>query len=98
MFGEFFASYVESLKRCANSYQTISVEDTLEDLPIAVGTRVRILKGDYPTELRLYQGCAATVIEYDHSTTERPYRLREETTGREICWYRAVDLMPCSDK
>ena len=98
MLGEMFASYVESLRRCANSYQTVSIEDTLEDLPIAMGARVRILKGDYPTELRHYQGCAATIVGYDHGATERPYRLREEITGREICWYRAADLMPCSDK
>ena len=90
-----FASYVEFITRCANSYQTVSGEESLDDLPIAIGTRVRILKGEYPNNLKLYQGCAATIVDCDLEARERSYKLCEESTKREIGWYKHSDLIPC---
>lgn len=86
MFGEIFANYT----RCFKSYQAIPCED---DPPLAVGTVVRILKGDYPESLKIYVGCSAVVI--GHSDDTPPlYKLREIATRAEICWLTDEQVMP----
>ena len=88
MFGEIFATYA----RCFNSYQEVS---PVGDPPLAVGTVVRILKGDYPESLRMYVGCSAVVI--GHSDDDPPlYKLREISTRAEICWFTDEQLMLAS--
>jgi len=92
MFGEIFATYAERFG-CFKSYQTVPSDGELPDPPLAVGTAVRILKGDYPEPLRMYVGCEAVVI--GHSDDTPPlYKLREVTTRAEICWFADEQLMP----
>ena len=85
MFGEMFSTYA----RCFKSYQAISPDG---DPPLALGTVVRILKGDYPESLRMYVGCSAVVV--GHSDDNPPlYNLREISTRAEICWFTDEQLM-----
>ena len=85
MFGEIFNTYA----RCFKSYQAVPPQ---EDPPLALGTVVRILKGDYPDSLRMYVGCSAVVI--GHSDDNPPlYKLREISTRAEICWFTDEQLM-----
>jgi len=86
MFGEIFANYA----RCFKSYQVVSSDG---DPPMAIGTVVRILKGNYPESLRMYVGCSAVVIGYSDDTPPL-YKLREIMTGVEICWFADEQLMP----
>lgn len=89
MFGETLVAYAGRFG-CFKSYQAVSSDD---DPPLAIGTVVRILKGDYPESLRMYVGCLAVVI--GHSDDTPPlYKLREITTRAEICWFADEQLMP----
>jgi len=86
MFGEIFANFARCFE---TSYQEVLPVD---DPPLAVGTVVRILKGDYPESLRMYVGCSAVVV--GHSDDTPPlYKLREITTRAEICWFTDEQLM-----
>ena len=89
MFGDTSDVYAKWLG-CFNSYHAVSSE---EEPPIAIGTTVRILKGDHHERLGMYVGCLAVVIE--HSKDNPPlYKLRETTTRAEICWFANEHLMP----
>lgn len=94
MFGDMFATYAERFG-CFKSYQEVSHDSRGdEDPPLALGTVVRILKGDsiHCESLRMYVGCSAVVI--GHSDDNPPlYKLREISTRAEICWFTDEQLM-----
>ena len=92
MFGDMFATYAERFG-CFKSYQAVSCDGDQRGPPLAVGTVVRILKGDYPESLRMYVGCSAVVVGYSDDTPPL-YKLRETTRRAEICWFSDEQLMP----
>ena len=81
------------LKACFQSYQSLSTEEeVMNGLTIPLGSRVCILRGDYPPAIKRYEGQYGVVIAYNNEKTDTPYMVRAESTGEELYWYQPSDL------